>query len=296
MRPATWISAAALCALFACHGNRVEVTGTETFDLPAGDHDRIEVLVGDGHIEVRPGGTGAIEVIVTKRARAFDRDQAQALVDQIRVRLVDVGRTATIDARPGSSGLASVTGRGRTDIELLVPSEAPALDLRTLDGRITIRDITGTISAETDDGRIRLNGVSGQARIRTRDGSIRAVDAAGDYDVSTGDGRIELDGRFGKLRAVTADGRISIRCESPSEPTADWMIRTLDGAISITLPADMAARVEATANDGRVRHSLTGFNGEVHDRRLTGAIGAASADAPLILMTTMEGRIQLNES
>ncbi len=287
------LTAIVMLALCGCQEPRIEQSETESFRFDANAHERIEIRVTEGHIEVRQGEPGVIEVVVNKQARAYDREQASALLRGLRVDSESDGRTIRVAASSGRDGLASVSGRVRGDIEVRVPKNAPAIELYTLDGRITIRGITASVTAETEDGRVRVSDVSGVLRLRSHDGSIRAIDVLGDVDASTEDGRIELDGRFGVLRAVTGDGRIRIRCLPGTVPSSDWMVRTLDGAIDFAISKGFDASVAASTNDGRIHHTLVDFRGTSSTRRLDGTLGAGG---PLILISTMDGRISFSDS
>ena len=275
----------------ACHGNRVEETDRESFRYDAADVRTIDVMVDAGRIEVRRGGGTSVEVVVTKRARGLDREHAGNLLEDMRVLAEESDGSIRISAV--DSGVASVTADVRADVELLVPADAPQLELRTYDGRIEIHDVAGSIAASTDDGRIRASGTSGRLRLRTHDGSIRVTDVVGVVDVGTDDGRIELTGSFDGLRAVTSDGRIRVRGLNETPPAADWTLRTMDGSIDLSLPAGMAAELEVSANDGRVEIDHSGFSGRVSEQRAKGTLGRGG---PFIVVTAMEGRVTVDES
>ena len=293
MKP--FISTLALFAFssVACDHHRVQESATEDFRFDSGAITSIEVRIDDGRIAVEPSDAiGVVEVVFNKRARAADRDGARSLLDAIRVEAVTEGDTLRVRARVPGAGIASFGGNTRTDVALRVP-EGTALDLRTGDGRIQLESISGNIRAETTDGRIRLESVTGTLILRTTDGSVIGTELAGAIDAASSDGRIQLEGSFDALRAVTADGSIRITSRDARELTSDWNIRTSDGSIELTLPASISARIEATAADGRIVNNLSTFEGNARNDRLKGTLGKGG---PLILVTTMDGRITLKES
>jgi len=285
--------ALATVSALGCDHHRVEESATEVFRFDSGAITRIEVRIDDGRIAVEPSGAIALtEVVFHKRARSADRDRARSLLDAVRVEAIEDGDTLRVRARVPGGSIASFGGNARTDVVLRVP-EGTALDLQTRDGRIQLERVSGDIRAETGDGRIRLETVRGTLRLRTTDGSIIGTELAGAVDAASGDGRIQLEGSFDVLRAVTVDGSIRITSRGAHELTSDWNIRTSDGSIELTLPASISAQIEATAVDGRIVNDLSTFEGNERNGRVKGTLGKGG---PLILVTTMDGRITLKES
>ncbi len=285
------LALAALSAL-GCDHRRVEQTSTENFRFDSGALIRIEVRVDDGRIAVEPSDAiGVVEVVFRKRARASDRDGARSLLDTIRVEAVEDGNTLRVRARAANDSMVSFGRHTRTDVALRVP-DGMALDLQTRDGRIDLERVAGDIRAETADGRIRLEGVEGTLILRTGDGSVVGTELTGAIDALSNDGRIQLEGSFDAVCAVTADGSIRITSRGPRALTSDWNIRTSDGSIELTLPTSVSARIEATSADGRIVNDLSSFDGTNRKGRVKGTLGKGG---PLILITTMDGRITLKE-
>lgn len=285
--------ALAAVSTLGCDHHRVEESATEDFRFASGAITRIEVRIDDGRIAVEPSDAiELIEVNFHNRARAADRDGARSLLDAIRVEAVEDGDTLRVRARVPGASIASFGGDSRTDVTLRIP-EGMALDLRTRYGRIQLERISGDIKAETGDGRIRLDTVKGTLKLRTGDGSVIGTELTGSVDAASGDGRIQLEGSFDALRAVTGDGSIRITSRGARKLTKDWNIRTSDGSIELTLPASISAHIEATSANGRIVNDLSTFEGNERNGR---AKGTLSKGGPLILVTTMDGRITLKES
>ncbi len=179
-----------------------------------------------------------------------------------------------------------------TDLVLRVPRMAE-LRISTGDGKILVRGIDGTVRAESGDGDIEVERTSGELQLLTEDGSIVGTDLDARVDASTGDGSIELEGSFARLEAMSSDGSIRIDCREWNEATESWTVRTADGAIRVLLPASAAAEIDATASDGRIVNRLSSFSGAArgeNESRLHGKLGGGG---PLLLFSTMDGRIEL---
>jgi DUF4097 and DUF4098 domain-containing protein YvlB len=113
----------------------------------------------------------------------------------------------------------------------------------------------------------------------------------GNFEIASGDGRIELEGRFSGLEAETSDGSIRVQCDNDSpSPTEDWMLRTFDGSVALTLPQGISAEVEASTNDGRIENELELVASEETKRLVKGRLGDGGK---LILVRTSDGNIRL---
>lgn len=165
------------------------------------------------------------------------------------------------------------------------------------------------VRARSGDGSIKLEAVDGRIELRTGDGSIRVADASGDLLFDTGDGSVTLDGVQGKLIAETNDGGLSVsgkltnvRLRSgdgsiafralPGTTVADdWEITTGDGSVSLYVPPDIAAELDARTGDGRVSNELQMAGAVESERRaVRGRLGSGGK---LIRVRTGDGSIRL---
>jgi hypothetical protein len=111
------------------------------------------------------------------------------------------------------------------DYRLVVPRDLE-VDVRNENGRLTLRDLDGDVTAHGDNGSIELARLSGQVDVETEDGSVRA----GGLTAAEVHGR----SRHGSVRLTFA--------EAPTTVTA----RTSDGSVEVVVPDDDATyRVEA---------------------------------------------------
>ncbi len=107
------------------------------------------------------------------------------------------------------------------------------VNLRTVNGKIEISGISGSIDATTINDVIKLEGDMGPIRARTTNGSVRAEigSLTNDAEFSTTNGSIEVEVH---------------RCVAPVS------VLTTNGSINLTLPADFAGQLDAEARRGRV--------------------------------------------
>ncbi|MBV9959886.1 MAG: DUF4097 family beta strand repeat protein [Acidobacteria bacterium] len=98
------------------------------------------------------------------------------------------------------------------------------------------------LRAASGDGHLALDGVTGEVDLLTADGSIDVVDGRGRILAKTDDGRIRIAKFDGSAEAITDDGRISLEGRF-----VQLAARTGDGSITLVVPANFNAVIEADA-------------------------------------------------
>jgi hypothetical protein len=126
------------------------------------------------------------------------------------------------------------------------------VEARTGDGPISAADLVGTIGLNSGDGSIQARKVEGNLRVRTGDGSIDITAAAGRVEADSGDGSIELSGRIDALDIRTGDGAVRLDIFDGSTLATDWSVNTGDGSITLRLPRELDAEIDAHTGDGGV--------------------------------------------
>lgn len=230
----------------------VKETSEETITRAAAPALVVQIVRGSLTIQEHLGTE--IEVEVRRSARAPSREAARAALEAL---LVEFERGA-------DSGNLVVRGRVATagafrpweELDLTLQIRVPAgtaVDARTASGRIELRGLTGVIRATSASGRIFASGLrpppgsnEHPIRLRTADGNIRGENIEGSIRAETGDGRIRLLGRLQQVDAVSADGRIEVVVhEGGAAANGEWMLRTANGRVRLTLPQSTNALVSA---------------------------------------------------
>lgn len=173
---------------------------------------------------------------------------------------VPVGTDVTIVSMNGNvfvgPGAGAVTVKGRNaDIDVRAPL-GPVL-AESINGRIRVRQAPDRVQAETLNGSIYAQMDGGALRARTNNGDVRAVILSNDV----------------------------VSCD----------LNTLNGTITVTLPQDGSATLDARTARGRVRTDcIVDSSGGVERRgHLKGRIGAG---ALALTMDTLNGDIVLTRS
>ena len=213
----------------------------------------------DGSIEVHSWDKNEIEVEIEKRA------MEQTLLDEIKIDAQQSGDKVTI----------TVTGPSRRDrgvtigvhvsptarMRVVVPRNL-TLTAHSGDGSIRAEALEGRIVLNTTDGSVVASRLGGDIQIRSGDGSIRLDQITGKVDLETTDGSIGLEAKPTVLKARTGDGSIRARIEPDSVRADNWELTTSDGTITLALPGDFDAELDAETSDGTVRADRDAFPDE----------------------------------
>jgi DUF4097 and DUF4098 domain-containing protein YvlB len=242
----------------------------------------------NGSIEVRAWDRA--EVLVTVEKQAASKDAAA----DIEVRTRQNGNQIDIEARLKHFDQHFSFGMRRS-ARLIVSVPADS-DVRATsgDGSIDVEHIAGRVELRSGDGTIRGRDLSGEVKVQTGDGSISLEDIDGALDLGTGDGSIVATGRLSALRVRTGDGNLTIRAEPGSAATDDWSLSTGDGSVSLELPADFDAEIDARTGDGRVE--VRGGLADTVERGKRSARGTLGAGGHAVRVRSGDGSITLRRS
>jgi DUF4097 and DUF4098 domain-containing protein YvlB len=139
----------------------------------------------------------------------------------------------------------------------------------TSGGGIEIRDIGAATDMRTSGGHVSAINVKGSLRLRSSGGAIEVDNVTGDVDVQTSGGRIELSAIDGKITADTSGG--AVRAEARSNHGIK--LSSSGGPISLKIPANVHATLDAETSGGRVRSELpVTTTGSSESNRLSGTI------------------------
>lgn len=242
----------------------------------------VHVKAGDGNVRVEPGGGGGVSARVTTTGWKIGPEG-------ITIRESQTGDRVEIEVVVPTLHFSGWNNR-RIDVALRVPAESN-LAIRTGDGDIDARSVSGAVELSTGDGDIAVAGISGELKLHTGDGGISATGLSGRVAADTGDGNVDVRGRFTGLDVHTGDGNVAASVEGGSKLEGPWSVRTGDGDVTLRLPDGLGASLDARTGDGGIslQKSLA-VTGEVKDNRVRGTLGAGG---PALTINTGDGRIRL---
>jgi len=185
----------------------------------------------------------------------------------IRARTQERVDGTTIQAERGENGMLLVTANwpapGRYDNEscsfdIEVP-EANGAVLKSSNGSLTIKGLSGSAQLHTSNGSIHATGQEGPVDAHTSNGSIHVDRAEGDVKSHTSNGSIFVDRTKGAVDAKSSNGRVEV-----TEAAAAVKANTSNGSVSIQLAEENPGPIEARTSNGRIELDLSPvFSGEL---------------------------------
>ena len=221
----------------------------------------VEIKGVNGAIDASPAAGDEIQVTATRRGRRSD-------AAGVRIQVVEHAEGVTICAvYPDVDGRRNECAPGRgghmstrdNDVEVHFTVKVPrgvGFSPHTVNGDIEATDLEGDVEATTVNGSVEVS-TSGRAEAQTVNGSIRASAGRSDW-------------------------------------TSDVAFKTVNGSITVTLPASTAADVKAATVNGEIETDfpLT-VSGRFSKRHLSGSIGGGGRSLEL---ETVNGSIHLRKS
>jgi len=227
----------------------------QTFPLQEGGYLSLENI--DGDVTIEGWKKNQISISAVKRGKSKDLDRIKIVVDVDKYGGKDWIHIQTEYVESEGGFLNFLRGAGSIDYAIKAPSDAILEDIELVNGNLKITGITGYLSLGTVNGSITATGMAGDAWVETVNGN--------------------LDLSFDKM----GDGQ-SVDLES------------VNGAISLRIPAKANARVSAETLNGNVssEFGLTVEKGEWVGRSMEGLVGSGGAR---ITLETVNGNIEIKK-
>ena len=243
----------------------------------------------DGSIHIQSWDKPEVFIEIEKRG------PTREAVDALEVKSSQNGDTIEIEVPKPRNVSFQVVGMGNSptaSLNVWVPKRAD-VRARSGDGSIVIESVNGRIEIHTGDGSIRANDIAGELTLSTGDGSVTVDGAEGRLTLDTGDGGVNVAGKLTGVKLHTGDGSIVYRAQPGTAMAEDWDITTGDGGVSIYLPSDFGAELDAHTGDGTIRNDLDiepSGSGQISRRTVRGRLGAGGRQ---LRIRTGDGSIRL---
>ena len=215
------------------------VTETETFTFELDDGGRFSLSNVNGSVTVTGASGNQVEIVATKKADNQDD------LDNIEIEISSSDNEIVVETEIGKSkSWFSFGGNnsGSVRYEVTVPANTLLDSIDTVNGDVSISGVSGKVVAESVNGDLEIQGLVDDANLSTVNGNI--------------------DAGFKKL-----------------EGSQDVKAETVNGRVSVTLPADADVEVSADTLNGSINardfglETDKGFVGS----DLNGDIGSGSA-------------------
>jgi DUF4097 and DUF4098 domain-containing protein YvlB len=222
------------------------------------------------------------------------RGSTREAVDALQVKSSQDGNTIEFEVKKPEGLSLNGFGFHASASAKLIVSVPRNTDVRARsgDGSIRIAHVTGRTDLHTGDGSIKAEDVSGDLTFTTGDGSVTVDGAEGRLALETGDGSVNVTGKLAAVRLHTGDGSIVYRSQAGTAMADDWDITTGDGSVSLYLPPDFGAELDAHTGDGSIRNDLKVDGAAAGESRRT-VKGRLGAGGKQLRIRTGDGSIRL---
>ncbi len=176
------------------------------------------------------------------------------------------------------------------NIDVTVPTDV-TLSVKTGDGSVDCEPISGRLTFVTGDGAVRAHGLKGDIDISSGDGRVILDDIDGRLRGRSGDGRLLVAGRFDQLDLSTGDGRVEATARRGSKMLTPWNLESGDGSVTLRIPVDLDAMLDARTRDGRLNIQLP-IMLPAHPRH-NELVGELNNGGPTLRVRTQDGGITL---
>ena len=249
----------------------------------------------DGAIEVHAGDDASTVLVEIEK-----RGPTREALDNVHVDATQDGNQITVEVRkPEHEVVFFGIGHLSPSAKLIVTMPKNGnVTAKSGDGSIRVDRVHGRLTFHTGDGSVRGNDLDGQIAVSTGDGSVTLDSTDGDLDVDTGDGSVRVEGKLSTVKLHTGDGSVTLRASSGSTMANDWSITTGDGGVTLDLPSDFGAELDAHSGGGSVRSEFkvddsSGDGDRDRRRTLHGRIGAGGRT---LKVRTGDGSIRVKSS
>lgn len=205
---------------------------------------------------------------------------------------------------PRSTNLCITDRRGDVQVREIAGEVA----VHNSRGEVICERITGPLNATNSRGELRLTGIEGRFALENSRGPVFVSQASPGGSVSNSRGDIEVESLTGTLEVCSSRGNITVsglegsiraegsRCNIEVEmirpPAQECELTNTRGDISIALPRESGALIEAHASRGEVQAGLPLLvQGGVND---SGALeGKLGEGGPRLSLQTTRGNIRI---
>ena len=239
--------------------------GEDTLRLEPVPGAALKIDNANGRTKVVGEDRSDIEINLEKVARAGSEEQAQSLLDRIKVVSREEGDHLLVELDVPRSW----NRRGRVDLEIRVPKDLKVIVLAA-NGRICVSGLCAGVHARSSNGAVRVENITGDVDIATSNAKVSAHCTCGRMVARSSNGKIELDGHSGSVDAHTSNG--TIHCDLVELGKEGVVLATSNGRIVLELPEAADGDVDIRVDNGVIRTSRT-FDGSQRSGRLKGTLG-----------------------
>jgi len=246
-----------------------------TYPLQAGGSFALANVNGD--VSVAPWDRPEVHVTAVKRVKAGSAARARDLLRELEVRVAASPAAIKVETHyPNHVGIFDWLSGGGSEMGVTYRVEVPR------GARLHVRSVNSALQVSGGDA----------AELSTVNGPIVASGVGGALQARTVNGAITLAGAAGAVHARSVNGAVDVRFAA-LPAGAPVHISTTNGAVTVHLPREARASLDARSTNGEVECSLPI---QVHGSRRHGLRGDLNGGGGPIEIATTNGGIEIRES
>jgi DUF4097 and DUF4098 domain-containing protein YvlB len=202
---------------------------------------------------------------------------------------------------------------GDSHLVINVPAGA-SIGVDSFSAEITVKGVTGSVSAETVNGSISVTGSTGEVDLETVNGALTIVGPARRVNAESVNGAVRIEGVIEEADASTVNGDLrvtggtlmrasletvngDIEFEGGLSSDASLDAESVGGTVTLVLPASVQADFSLASFSGEIRHDFDApaarrVSRWTSEQELHFSLGAGGAD---VSVNTLSGSIYVKK-
>jgi DUF4097 and DUF4098 domain-containing protein YvlB len=287
----------------------VERSVRQTFTMQPGSALSVDTYRGGVIVEESKGNELRVEVRIELGTE--DEAEAERGLGALKLTVDQVGNEVRVRARNPRESFAIFAWEEKKRIELTFRVFVPSgcrVDVRTLDGGITVGNRTGDVAARTqmgtifcravdgsiqatiDAGDIIVSRCTGSATLKVQRGVVRVGTVFGRAELRNDSGDIEIQSALGGVTATTAAGDVLVGFQRGLSGASS--IKADGGSIVAKIEPTAAFALEATTTWGKVQSALP-FTVDVGGVGKSKYFGRLNGGGPTVKLHASGGNVKL---
>lgn len=241
-------------------------------EVPAGSTLRVFTVAGT--VTVRPSDGRAARVRGETRNEGDDRIRyvTQRAGDGVRICAVREGAACEENGISSSGRGWGDRRRARANFTIEVP-RGVVVRVSSGNGDVRVDGATADVHATSGNGDVSVGSGAATVRATSGNGAVRVDAARGPVNATSGNGRVSVSTAVGPVEASTGNGAIDVSMAS-LRGSDDLEFSSGNGSITLTLPRDFSAELDASTGNGGVDSEFPmRVQGRMSPQRVRATIG-----------------------
>ena len=275
MKPHRTLAPAALAAAVALSAAPAQAQRGFDWSGELSPGATLRIFTVNGAVTVRASSGNAVR-IHGETENASSNDPIRYVMDRgnggIRVCALRENSTCSDDGVQSRGDGWHVGRRSRASFTVEVP-RGVVVRAGSGNGDVIVEGATADVNASSGNGDVRVGTGAAQVRASTGNGTVLVDGARGPVNASSGNGRVAVTTASGPVSASTGNGRIEVAMSS-LRGSGDMTFSSGNGSVTLTLPDDFSADVEASTGNGGIHTDFPlRVIGRMSSHHLSGTIG-----------------------